>query len=236
MTSIKALTFDVFGTVVDWRTSVAREGEALGKRNNIEADWVSVADAWRACYAPAMEEVRAGRREWVKLDQLHRENLLAVLKDHSIEGLSEEQIDDFNCAWHRLDPWPDSVPGLTRLKEKFILGTMSNGNISLMVNLAKYGGLPWDAILGSEIAHNFKPVPEVYLSSAAALSLEPNEIMMVAAHNSDLVHAGNLGFRTAFILRPTEYGPEQRADLKAENEYDYVASSMEDLADQLLAN
>jgi 2-haloacid dehalogenase len=234
--SIKALTFDVFGTVVDWRTSVTREGEALGKRNNIEADWVSVADAWRACYAPAMEEVRAGRREWVKLDQLHRENLMAVLKNHSIEGLSEEEIDDFNCAWHRLDPWPDSVLGLTRLKQKFILGTMSNGNISLMVNLAKYGGLPWDAILGSEIAHNYKPMPEVYLSSAAALSLEPNEIMMVAAHNSDLVHAGKLGFRTAFISRPTEYGPDQSADLKAENEYDYVASSMEDLADQLLAN
>ena len=235
MNSIKALTFDVFGTVVDWRTSVAREGEALGRHKNIEADWVSVADAWRACYAPAMEEVRAGRREWVKLDQLHRENLLTVLKDHSIEGLSEEEIDEFNCAWHRLDPWPDSVPGLTRLKQKFILGTMSNGNISLMVNLAKYGGLPWDAILGSEIAHNYKPMPEVYLSSVAALSLEPNQVMMVAAHNSDLVHAGKLGLRTAFISRPTEYGPDQSVDLKAENEYDYVASSMEDLADQLLA-
>ena len=235
-TTIKALTFDVFGTVVDWRSSIIREGQDLGRRLGIEADWASVADAWRGRYNPSMERVRSGERGWVKLDQLHRENLLEVLEAQAISGLSEAEIDHFNRAWHRLDPWPDAVPGLSRLKQRYILATLSNGNVALMVNMARHSGLPWDAILGAETARAYKPRPEAYLRSADFIGLEPGQIMMVAAHNGDLIAAGNLGFHTAFIHRPTEYGPNQATDLQPERDYDCVAASLQDLADQLLAD
>ncbi len=235
LSHIKALTFDVFGTVVDWRSSIIREGQALGRRKNINADWAAVADGWRARYNPAMEQVRSGKRSWIKLDQLHRENLLEVLETEAVSGLSEEEIDDFNRAWHRLDPWPDSVPGLLRLKQAYILATLSNGNVALIVNMAKHSGLPWDAVLGAETARAYKPDAQTYLRSADFLALEPAQIMMVAAHNGDLIQASSLGFHTAFIHRPTEYGPDQATDLEPEGDYDIVSSSLLDLADQLLA-
>lgn len=231
--TIKALTFDVFGTVVDWRGSIAREGEALGRRLGIERDWNAFALAWRAKYQPAMERVRTGEIGFVKLDVLHRMNLLETLKEFEIDGLSEVEIDELNRAWHRLDPWPDTVEGLTRMKTRYILATLSNGNVALMVNMAKRAGLPWDAILGAEVAGHYKPQPEAYLKTAEMLGLKPEECMMVAAHNGDLVAAAKTGLRTAFVSRPTEYAEDQDFDVKAENDYDHVADSFTDLAQQL---
>ena len=231
--AIKALTFDVFGTVVDWRGSIAREGAALGQRLGIERDWNAFALAWRAKYQPAMERVRSGQTGFVRLDVLHRMNLDETLKEFDIGGLSEEETDSLNRAWHRLDPWPDSVEGLTRMKTNFILATLSNGNVALMVNMARRAGLPWDAILGAEVAGHYKPQPEAYLITADMLGLKPEECLMVAAHNGDLVAAGKTGFRCAFVSRPTEYAEDQTDDVRAENDYDYVADSFVDLAKQL---
>ena len=230
---IKALIFDVFGTVVDWRTSIAREGRELGARKGLDVDWVAFADGWCSLYDPAMARIRDGDRNFVKLDVLHRESLLEMLDRNGITDLSEAEIDDFNRAWHRLDPWPDSVAGLTRLKSRFIIATQSNGNIALMVNMAKYAGLPWDVILGAETARSYKPVPNTYLAGADWLGLEPSEVLMCAAHNSDLVAARNCGLRTAFFARPLESGPNKTHDLKAEHDFDYVAKDIEDLAKQL---
>ncbi|OLD96137.1 MAG: haloacid dehalogenase [Candidatus Rokubacteria bacterium 13_1_20CM_4_68_9] len=173
---VKALTFDVFGTVADWRGSITREGEALARSKNIHGvDWAKFADAWRALYQPMMQEVRSGRRPWTKLDDLHRMNLDRVLRDFSITGLSEPEIDHLNRVWHRLDPWPDVVAGLTRLKRKYILATLSNGNVALMVNMAKRAGLPWDVILGAEVARAYKPQPEAYLRSAEPTEYGPGQ-------------------------------------------------------------
>jgi 2-haloacid dehalogenase len=230
---IKALLFDVFGTVVDWRSSIAREVERALGADHPEISGYEFADAWRAKYQPAMERVRQGEREWVKLDELHRDNLLEVLTDYKVAGMDAGQIDDLNFAWHRLSPWPDSVTGLTRLKSKFIIGTLSNGNIALIVKMAKNAGLPWDVVLGAEVARAYKPTPESYLRSAAALSLKPEQCMLVAAHNSDLLAALKTGFKTAFVVRPTEYGPNQDFDIEAEHDYDYIAADFLDLADQL---
>jgi 2-haloacid dehalogenase len=231
--NIKALTFDVFGTVVDWRNSIAREGAVIGERRGIDLDWQRFALDWRALYQPAMERVRSGTEEFVKLDVLHRRNLDELLARYEIAGLSEAEIDDFNRAWHRLDPWPDSVQGLTRLKQRFILATLSNGNMRLIVEMAKRAGLPWDAILGAEVARAYKPQPLAYLNAADYLSLDPGDCMMVAAHNDDLVAAAACGFRTAFVLRPDEYGPDQAKDLGAEHDFDVVADDFLDLADKL---
>src|SRR2546428_6746713 len=231
---VKALTFDVFGTVVDWRGSITREGEALARSKNIHGvDWAKFADAWRALYQPMMEEVRSGRRPWTKLDDLHRMNLDRVLRDFSITGLSEPEIDHLNRVWHRLDPWPDTVEGLTRLKRKFILATLSNGNVALMVNMAKHAGLPWDAILGAEVARAYKPQPEAYDRTAAFLDLKPGQCMMVAAHNGDVVAARGRGFRTAFVSRPVEHGPSKTRDVKAEHDFDVIADDFIDLAAKL---
>jgi 2-haloacid dehalogenase len=233
VSNVKALTFDVFGTVVDWRSSIIREGEALGRRKDIKVDWAKFADAWRAGYEPAMARVRDGELPWTKLDDLHRANLDQLLDECGIGGLSEDEIDHLNRGWHRLDPWPDTVEGLNRLRRKYILATLSNGNVALLVNMAKRAGLPWDAILGPEVARHYKPQPEAYLSTADYLGLQPGQCMMVAAHNYDLVAASRLGFRTAFVARPTEYGPNQTKDLKAEYEFNIVAESFVDLADKL---
>ena len=233
VSNVKALTFDVFGTVVDWRSSIIREGEALGRRKDIKVDWAKFADAWRAGYEPAMARVRDGELPWTKLDDLHRANLDQLLVEFGIGGFSEDEIDHLNRGWHRLDPWPDTVEGLNRLRRKYILATLSNGNVALLVNMAKRAGLPWDAILGPEVARHYKPQPEAYLSTADYLGLQPGQCMMVAAHNYDLVAASRLGFRTAFVARPTEYGPNQTKDLKAEYEFDIVAESFVDLADKL---
>lgn len=232
--SVRALTFDVFGTVVDWRSSIIREGEALAKRAGLAGmDWAAFADAWRALYQPAMSRVRNGEVPWVNLDALHRQSLDRLLGELEITGLSEAEIDDLNRAWHRLDPWPDAVPGLTRLGRRYILATLSNGNVALIVNMAKRAGLPWDAVLGAEVARRYKPQPEAYLTTAALLGLRPEQCMMVAAHNGDLAAASAQGFRTAFVPRPAEHGAGQTRDVRPERGWDVVAESFVELATKL---
>ena len=195
--SIKALVFDVFGTVVDWRGSIIREGESTWRARGVDVDWPAFADAWRGLYQPAMARVRSGNRGFVKLDDLHRENLEQVLTDFGVSGLSDTDKDELNRIWHRLDPWPDTVAGLNRLKSKFIIATLSNGNISLIVNMAKRAKLPWDCVLGSEVSRQYKPHPEAYLNSVAALGLQPQQCLMVAAHNNDLLAAGRTRFESS---------------------------------------
>ena len=231
---VRALTFDVFGTVVDWRSSIAREGEALARRKKIDGvDWAKFADAWRGLYQPMLSRVRDGALPWTKLDDLHRMSLERLLPDFGITGLTDAEIDDLNRAWHRLDPWPDAVPGLLRLKRDYALATLSNGNVALIVNMARRAGLPWDAVLGAEVARHYKPQPECYLTTAALLGFAPEQCMMVAAHNGDLAAASKLGFKTAFVPRPTEYGPGQRTDQTAERPWDVVAKDFVDLAAKL---
>jgi 2-haloacid dehalogenase len=232
-TTIRALTFDVFGTVVDWRTSIAREGAAVGRRHGLTVDWTAFADAWRGLYQPMLSKVRNGEMPWTKLDDLHRMALDRLIAQFGIEGLGDEEIDELNRAWHRLDPWPDAVAGLTRLRRTFILATLSNGNVALIVNMARRAGLPWDAVLGAEVARTYKPQPEAYLTTAALLGLRPDQCMMVAAHNGDLAAARGVGFHTAFVARPTEYGPHQKTDLVAEQAWDVVARDFVDLAERL---
>lgn len=233
MADVMALTFDVFGTVVNWRDSIAREaGAALGPKGH-EADWHAFADDWRGRYQPAMDRVRKGERPWVSLDVLHRENLLDTLAVFGISGLSGAEIEHLVHAWRRLDPWPDTVEGLQRLKRRFILATLSNGNIALIVNMARHAGLPWDAIVGAEIAQSYKPLPQTYDRSAAALGLRPEQCMMVAAHNSDLLAARSRGFLTAYVDRPLEDGPVKTKDLRAEHNFEVIADSFVDLADKL---
>ena len=209
--AVKALVFDVFGTVVDWRTSVAREVEALARRKKLTIDGAAFADAWRAGYAPSMNRVRTGQLPWTPLDGLHRMTLDGLLPKFGLTGLSEPEIADLNRAWHRLGPWPDAVPGLTRLKRARIIAPLSNGNIALMTDMAKHAGLPWDCILGAELVRHYKPDREVYQSAADFLMLQPAEVMMVAAHLGDLKAAKSVGLRTAFVPRPLEYGPNGQA-------------------------
>jgi 2-haloacid dehalogenase len=230
--NVQALVFDVFGTVVDWRSGVARESAPFLARYAPNADPGAFADAWRQRYQPAMEEIRSGRRPFARLDVLHRENLEAILPEFGIErsAVSPSELDALNLAWHRLDPWPDSVPGLSRLKQGFIIAPLSNGNIRLMLDMAKRAGLPWDAILGAELAQAYKPSPEAYLRTAETLMLEPEQVCLVAAHNSDLAAARQCGLRTAFIPRPSEHGPGQTTDLGPEEEWDIVTRDLEDLA------
>ncbi len=230
---VKALAFDVFGTVVNWRTGITEEGRAFGREKGIDVDWEAFADAWRGRYQPSMSRVREGEIPWTNLDSLHRASLDALLEEFAVTGLDEREKDHLNRAWHRLPPWPDSVEGLTRLKRRYIIATLSNGNVALLVNMAKNAGLPWDAVLGAEVARHYKPQPQAYLVTAELLGLAPHECMLVAAHNDDLVAAGTLGFRTAFVPRPSEYGPDQKTDLEAEHEFDLVAASFVDLAEQL---
>lgn len=230
---IRALTFDVFGTVVDWRGSLIREGEAFGRAHRLGVDWVRFADAWRGLYQPMLERVRSGSLPWTKLDDLHRMALDRLLTEFGVRGLAEADVDHLNRAWHRLDPWPDSVEGLTRLKRRFILATLSNGNVALIVNMARRAGLPWDAVLGAEVARHYKPQPQAYLTTAALLGLEPRQCLMVAAHNNDLGAAEKVGFHTAFVARPTEHGPAQTTDLTASQAWDVVADSFTDLAARL---
>lgn len=226
----EALLFDVFGTVVDWRGSIVREGEALNQRHGLAVDWARFADRWRGMYQPAMERVRSGARPFTVLDILHRESLDFLIEEFDLERLDPAQRDALNRVWHRLDPWPDSVAGLTRLKPAFIIAPLSNGNVSLMVNLARHAGLPWDAILGAQVAGHYKPQPQAYLSAARLLDLAPAQCMMVAAHNDDLQAAATLGLRTAFIARPSEYGPGQRSDLEPSGDWDLCVRDMHELA------
>jgi 2-haloacid dehalogenase len=231
--SPRALVFDVFGTVVDWRTSVAAEVDALAKRKGFTVDGAKFADAWRAGYAPSMNRVRTGELPWTKLDALHRMTLDRILIEFNLSGLGEAEKDDLNRAWHRLRPWPDSVAGLTRLKKKFIIAPLSNGNIALMTDMAKHAGLPWDCVLGAELVRHYKPDREVYQSAADFLALQPAEVMMVAAHLGDLRAAKTVGLKTAFVARPLEYGPAGKPDLKADASVDVTASDFNDLAAKL---
>ena len=203
----KAFFFDVFGTLVDWRTGIAREARAILEPLGHKLDWIAFADAWRGQYQPSMEKVRSGDIPFSRLDVLHRRNLETILPQFKIGALGEDTMRNLNKAWHRLPAWPDTVEGLTRLKRGGIIAPVSNGNIALMVNLAKHNGIPWDAILGSEIAGDFKPKPRVYLAACEALDLPPSDCMMVAAHSSDLAAAAKAGLRTGHVARPDEYGP-----------------------------
>jgi 2-haloacid dehalogenase len=228
-----AIVFDTFGTVVDWRGSLIADLTAFGRQRGIEADWPALIDAWRGAYHPSMDRVRKGELPWTKLDDLHRASLDRLVAEFGIKGLTEQDMVHVNLGWHRLNPWPDSVPGLTRLKSRFVIGPLSNGNVALLTYMAKHAKLPWDAIFGSDLFHHFKPDPETYLGVARLLDLAPDQLMMAAAHNSDLGHARECGLQTAFFARPTEYGPHQKRDFSAEQEWDIVAKDIEDLAAQL---
>ena len=225
----KALFFDVFGTLVDWRTSIAREAQAILKPRGFALDWLAFADAWRAEYQPAMEEVRSGRLPFCRLDVLHRRNLDRILPRFEVAGLPEDVMRELNLAWHRLDAWPDSAPGLVRLKRRCLIAPVSNGNISLMVDLARRNGFPWDAILGSEVAGDFKPKPRVYLSACEAFDLAPGACMMVAAHSNDLATAAANGLRTGHVSRPNEHGPG-RGETAPRVPVDAAAPDLEALA------
>lgn len=227
--------FDVFGTVVDWRTGVARAADPFLREHGINADPLDFADQWRALYQPAMQKVRAGERPWVRLDLLQRENLETVLARYGADfgAITSAALDHLNRAWERLDPWPDAVEGLTRLRIKYPIGPMSNSHIAGMLQLARFGGLPWDAIVGAEIAKSYKPQPQTYLKSAEAVGIAPHDVVLVAAHNSDLQAARGCGLRTAFVCRPLEHGPGQTTDLRAEHEWDLVADNFIELADLL---
>jgi 2-haloacid dehalogenase len=235
MDRIKACLFDVVGTAVDWRSSVSRDLEHFARRKGISGiDWLEFTVQWRALYQPSMEEVRSGRREFTLLDVLHKESLRKLVHRYRLQGLSDEDLDHMNRAWHRLDPWPDVREGLERLKRKLIIAPCSNGNIALMVNLAKHAGLPWDCILGAETARAYKPMPEAYLASCRSLDLPPPTVMMVAAHNGDLRAAKAQGLATAFVPRPTEHGPGQQSDLAADAAcVDVSAAGFVDLAERL---
>lgn len=236
MQQVKALVFDVFGTVVDWREGIARDAAPfLARHGRGEIDPRAFADAWRRRYQPAMEECRSGRRPFTRLDVLHRENLELVLRDHGLDParVGEAELDDLNRAWHRLDPWPEAVAGLTRLRRRFVLAPLSNGNIALLLNMAKRAAIPWDAILGAEVAQAYKPDPQAYLRTAEVLGIRPEELCLVAAHNGDLAAARRSGLATAFVARPAEHGPGQATDLEPAQAWDVVARDFQDLAAKL---
>jgi 2-haloacid dehalogenase len=233
LSQVKALTFDVFGTVVDWRGSIIRDCTKFGAERGINVDWGTFADTWRGAYRPSMDRVRRGELPWTNLDTLHRMVLDELLVKFGISGLSEDDIDHLNRVWHRLDPWPDSVEGLTRLRKRFILATLSNGNVALLTNMAKYGGLPWDCILSAELPRHYKPDPETYLSAADLLGLRPEQVMMVAAHKDDLRAAQRSGLKAAFVTRPYERGPNHTPDLSPDPGFDVNVSDFNDLAGKL---
>ena len=228
-----AIVFDTFGSVVDWRGSLIADLSAYGAKRGIAADWTALVDAWRAAYHPSMERVRKREVPWTKLDDLHRGSLDGLVAKFGITGLTEDDLRHINLGWHRLDPWPDSVAGLTRLKRRFIIGPLSNGNVALLTKMAKHASLPWDVVFGSDLFGHYKPDPETYLGVARLLDLAPGEVMMAAAHNNDLAAARRSGLMTAFWPRPTEYGPHQKRDFAAEQDWDVVAKDIEDLAVQL---
>ena len=239
MLEVKALLFDVFGTVVDWRTGIAIEVQMIAKKNNIELNADDFADAWRAEYQPAMEQIRSGKRSFTILDTLHLENLKKIAPRFNLNNLSNEDLNFLVTAWHRLPGWPDSSQGLNKLKKKFILATQSNGNIALMVNMAKYSNLSWDVILGAEVLGHYKPEPEAYIKACKALNLKPSECLMVAAHDDDLKAASLQGMKTAYVHRPFEYGKDKLFDIAEVNDYkgnrnwDIMSKDFNDLAFKL---
>jgi 2-haloacid dehalogenase len=231
--SLKVLAFDVFGTVVDWRSSVIAEGKALGKQKGFDIDWGAFADEWRSVYHPSLDRVRRGELPWTNLDRLHRMSLVEILEQFKITGLSEREIDHFNQVWHRLNPWPDSVAGLKRLKTRFIIATLSNGNISLLTDMAKHASLPWDCILSAENVRHYKPDSEVYRLIPDLFDIRSDQVMLVAAHEHDLQGGQKQGLRTAFVHRPLEHGPGKSPAIPPAGRYDFVARDFLDLAEQL---
>jgi len=232
---VRAIVFDTFGTIVDWRGSLIRSLKSFGKERGLEAPWEQIADRWRAAYQPNLDRVRRGELEWAVLDELHHAALVDLLPEFGISSLSELDLRFLTGCWHRLSPWPDAVEGLRRLKRKYIIGPLSNGNLSLLVNLAKFAELPWDVIFGADLFRHYKPDPETYLGVCAFLRLRPEEVMLGAAHNYDLAAARELGLRTGFIRRPLEHGPKQVTDLSADQPWDIIATDLVDLANQLAA-
>jgi 2-haloacid dehalogenase len=233
LSRVRALAFDVFGTVVDWRDSIIREGIEWGKTRGLGTDWGDFADRWRAGYLPAMDKVRKGVLPWMKLDGLHRLILDKLLQEFEITGLSEEDKDHWNRVWHRLTPWPDVIPGLAQLKTRYILSTLSNGNVSLLIDMAKLRNLPWDVVLSAELFHHFKPDREVYLGALDLMGCAAHEVMMVAAHPGDLQAAQSCGMRSAFVHRPMEYGPPGKVQSVTDTAFDLLVNDFQDLAHQL---
>ena len=230
---VRALVFDIFGTVVDWRSSIIREGLALQQRLGLVADWPALADAWRAGYRPAMARVARGEQPWATIDQLHRQILDRLLPQFGLTGLPETELERFNRAWHRLAPWPDSLAGLARLRTRYVTSTLSNGNMALLVNLSKHAGLPWDCVLSAELFGRFKPDLAVYTGAARLLGWAPEQLMLVAAHPSDLAAAQQAGLRTAYIPRPDECGPGGPMEAVGDTVFDTVATDLGELATQL---
>jgi len=230
---VKALVFDTFGTVVDWRGSIIAEGMAWGKSKGVTVDWPRFADRWREGYHPSMEKVRKGQLPWTKLDALHRMIFDELIVEFGITGLTEPEKEEWNRVWHRLKPWPDSVAGLTRLKKKYLISPLSNGNVLLLTEMAKNAGLPWDLIMSAELSRHYKPDHETYLKAAELLSLKPQEVMMAAAHVPDLKAARDCGLRTGFIHRPNEHGIGGPADHAKHGDFDVVSADIIDLAAKL---
>ena len=230
---IKAVVFDTFGTVVDWRSSIAADFRAFGKQKAIDVPWEALVDEWKTAYRLGMDAVRSGACPWTNVGKIYRTKLEAILAKYGIDTLTEDEKTYLNRAWHRLNPWPDSVAGLIRLKKQYVISTLSNGDVECLVDMAKSASLPWDLILCAEIFRHYKPDPEVYLGAIELLNLKPHEVMLVAAHNYDLRAARSHGMRTGFVLRPTEYGPNQTTDLTAEEDWDIVTDSFFGLADAL---
>ncbi len=233
VSAIRALVFDVFGTVVDWRGSIIAEGARLNAAHGLAVDWARFADAWRGQYAPSMALVMRGELPWTNLDALHRRSLDELRPTFGLIGLDEVALTDLNRVWHRLRPWPDSVAGLTRLRERFTLGTLSNGNVALLVDMAKNAGLPWDVILSAELVRAYKPDPRVYRAAHELLGLQPAQVMLVAAHQNDLRAAQAVGLRAAFIPRPHEFGPDNPPNPTPDPTFDIVAADFLELAERL---
>ena len=234
LSGVKALVFDVFGTVVDWRTSLINDFTKWGEARGIKADWTALVDGWRAVYTASMDEVRKNPQHgYVILDVLHRRSLEKLIAQFDIKGLTDADLHHLTLGWHRLHGWPDSVAGLTRLKTKYIISPLSNGNVGLLTNMAKFAGLPWDLVRSAELCEHYKPDPETYLGAARLLGLPPEQVMMVAAHNYDLKHAQKHGLKTAFVARPTEYGPLQKVDFEATGNWDIVAKDFGAIADRM---
>jgi 2-haloacid dehalogenase len=233
LAAVDALLFDVFGTVVDWRSSVVRDGERLGEEKGLDVDWAAFADAWREEYQPSMERVRQGEIPWRNLDALHRESLEGLLDRFDVEGLSEAEVEYLNRVWHRLDPWPDAIPGLRRLRSSYMVATLSNGHVRLLADMAKRAGIPWDLILSAELSGHYKPDEEAYLTAVDLLDVAPDRVAMVAAHERDLEASREAGLRTAYVHRPDEWGPGTDAERPDESAYDVVADDFVDLAERL---
>ena len=231
--TIRALLFDTFGTVMNWRESIIDDFRSFGRRTGIDADWEAFVDEWKTAYRPGMDAVRTGGVPWTRVDQIYRIKLDEIIPRYGLGHLGEEERIHLNRVWHRLRPWPDAVAGLGRLKRRFVIAPLSNSDLDCLVSMAKHAALPWDVVLCAEIFRHYKPDPEVYLQAIALLNMAPSEVMMVAAHNYDLRAARTHGMATAFVPRPTEYGPGQTTDLEPEEDWDVVADDFEALASKL---